>query len=71
MGWGLGYPKMRVFGLTESHSLCLLKIDFHKELNVIVMQDTLFSLLYRNVTLGFTQPIVLIRHKRKGGRVKL
>ena len=24
MGWGLGYPKMRVFGLTESHSLCLL-----------------------------------------------
>ena len=25
MGWGLGYPKMRVFGLTESHSLCLLK----------------------------------------------
>ena len=27
MGWGLGYPKMRVFGLTESHSLCLLKIQ--------------------------------------------
>ena len=27
MGWGLGYPKMRVFGLTESHSLCLLRVD--------------------------------------------
>ena len=25
MGWGVGYPKMRDFGLTESHSLCLLK----------------------------------------------
>ena len=27
MGWGLGYPKMRVFGLTESHSFCLLKVN--------------------------------------------
>ena len=31
MGWGLGYPKMRVFGLTESHSLCLLKVSNKNE----------------------------------------
>ena len=36
MGWGLGYPKMRVFGLTESHSLCLLRTS-----------GTLFSALLR------------------------
>ena len=64
MGWGLGYPKMRVFGLTESHSLCLLSKP--PAMYQLIAGNGVFSVL--RFDFMAERPLMgdVLRHKRFG-----